>query len=561
MNAPRPPNTNRAWAGTVLTALTFTLLVHLLVPDVEPAAALRSDVRPLAPSPLPPLPSPARSASSRAWDSELARGAARPATLAAVMASGPPLRSSYTAVLPPDWDPIGADFPRISILTDFAAWVLPELKPGCSVLSTWPSEPEMKFPGLAACKITPCTFNADQNEGDTCDLHVMNLPGAGTFDVIIVSQTFEHLPDPVQAARNLGRPLAPGGILFTSLPVLNRPHSVPIHTQHFSAGGFVQLFASVGLVVEKLGSWGSRDYSDKVLQAQPWWPDFREMAPGFRNAPYPNDVSGAVQQWVVVRRPPGPLAAGDFPPPRYAEPWFQSAKLFPAWAATFSTPTRPSSGTLAALLAAHPALTTVDFVSALVVAVARSHTKGRVGYFGATAKAGFTAEGASPPSVEAGNPAAPGSGVELFVVTDALENALDRLVLLRELRASLSPACTPLLLVGRSLLPLAPPPPGVPGYVASLQPGGLLADGLRAGFSLAGPGSAGFWGTHSYAMSMLYGGHGQSAVELGGVDATALAALGLDDRTHGGDEAAGNALDLVQRAAAVHWLLLKPCTG
>ena len=59
--------TNRAWAGFVLTALTFTLLVHLLVPDVEPPAALRPDVRPLMPqreprTHAPPLadPTPAR---------------------------------------------------------------------------------------------------------------------------------------------------------------------------------------------------------------------------------------------------------------------------------------------------------------------------------------------------------------------------------------------------------------------------------------------------------------------------------------------------------------------
>ena len=64
------------------------------------------------------------------------------------------------------------------------------------------------------------------------DLH--NIPDAlnpeRDFDLVVFSQTMEHLYDPLLAARNLLRVMRPGGHLFTSAPVQSRPHMTPYTT-------------------------------------------------------------------------------------------------------------------------------------------------------------------------------------------------------------------------------------------------------------------------------------------------------------------------------------------
>ena len=77
------------------------------------------------------------------------------------------------------------------------------------------------------------------------------------FDLAVVSQTLEHLYDPLLALVNLRRKLTPGGLLFTSTPTVNRPHMTPFHFRHYSPMGLAALLTQAGFEIVELGQWGN----------------------------------------------------------------------------------------------------------------------------------------------------------------------------------------------------------------------------------------------------------------------------------------------------------------
>ena len=50
-----------------------------------------------------------------------------------------------------------------------------------------------------------------------------------SFDVVLCTEVFEHLPDPVRALEELVRLLRPGGILITTAPFWSLTHQAPFH--------------------------------------------------------------------------------------------------------------------------------------------------------------------------------------------------------------------------------------------------------------------------------------------------------------------------------------------
>lgn len=54
-----------------------------------------------------------------------------------------------------------------------------------------------------------------------------------SFDVILCSEVFEHLPDPLKALKEFSRLLKPGGILIVTAPFNSLVHFAPFH---FSSG-------------------------------------------------------------------------------------------------------------------------------------------------------------------------------------------------------------------------------------------------------------------------------------------------------------------------------------
>lgn len=63
---------------------------------------------------------------------------------------------------------------------------------------------------------------------------ITNIPvDSGSFDVVLCSEVFEHLPDPVSALKELVRVTKPGGKLIFTAPFCSLTHFAPYH---FSTG-------------------------------------------------------------------------------------------------------------------------------------------------------------------------------------------------------------------------------------------------------------------------------------------------------------------------------------
>lgn len=61
-----------------------------------------------------------------------------------------------------------------------------------------------------------------------CDIQSIPEPDAA-FDVILCSEVFEHLPDPLRAVSEFRRLLKPGGKLITTAPFASLVHFAPYH--------------------------------------------------------------------------------------------------------------------------------------------------------------------------------------------------------------------------------------------------------------------------------------------------------------------------------------------
>jgi SAM-dependent methyltransferase len=133
---------------------------------------------------------------------------------------------------------------------DSAAYLLPHLKPGLSVLDVG-CGPGTITADLAA-RVAPGSVTAVDQSADvldvaraevqqrglsnvsfaTADVHRLGFPD-GTFDVVHAHQVLQHLADPVGALREMKRVCAPGGVVaardadyagfiwFPQLPALN----------------------------------------------------------------------------------------------------------------------------------------------------------------------------------------------------------------------------------------------------------------------------------------------------------------------------------------------------
>ena len=65
-----------------------------------------------------------------------------------------------------------------------------------------------------------------------CDITAIPEPDA-SFDVVLCTEVFEHLPDPLAAIREFSRLLRPGGQLIVTAPFCSMTHFSPYH---FSTG-------------------------------------------------------------------------------------------------------------------------------------------------------------------------------------------------------------------------------------------------------------------------------------------------------------------------------------
>jgi SAM-dependent methyltransferase len=406
---------------------------------------------------------------------------------ASVLERSPIQPSFHISSLPPSWDTLGKDFPRNIILQDYHDWII-DLLPGKNFSGKfiWDSlatadDPEWLYHSKQeGFRVDSCKHDGNVDLS-LCDLHIMDMKKQ--YDLIIISQTFEHLYDPIQAAAVLYKHLKPGGLLFSSQPIFNRAHMVPFHFQHFSLSGLVLLFDSVGFDIVNLGSWGSKRYVDLVLESN-FWPDTRS----FDLANVRNDPSCLVQTWTLLRRPLVEKKVSHSSA-RLNRPGVSSSAILKIQKEFMINPVLPSAEEVSALIKSYPSLANVDFISLILLAVAKSVTSGSVALLGNTSLQ--LSEGDVVPSIYDFDC----SNYNLLVLSEFLENRLDDYMELKSLKDTFCTKCPLLkfLITLRAFMPLSN---AIDGYIKAGTPTLLLKGVLDAGFRIE---RFGWWSNKQYA--------------------------------------------------------------
>jgi hypothetical protein len=115
---------------------------------------------------------------------------------------------------------------------------------------------------------------------------------------VIFNQTVEHLYNPFLCLQNLYDHINHGGYLYTTVPIINIPHMVPIHFWGVTPIGLCLLMMSVGFNVVECGHWGSKEYIDYIFTNNNW-PSYRDISTNY-NLGYNNTCQA--QTWILVQQ-------------------------------------------------------------------------------------------------------------------------------------------------------------------------------------------------------------------------------------------------------------------
>jgi hypothetical protein len=119
--------------------------------------------------------------------------------------------------------------------------------------------------------------------------------------MVIISQTLEHLYNPLLAMRNVWEITKPGGYIFTSVPALNIQHMTPVHFFHFTPMGLAVLFVQAGFDIVEMGQFGNKHYERQLLDHH-LWPDIYQILK-MGDGTLINERENPDQVWILARKP------------------------------------------------------------------------------------------------------------------------------------------------------------------------------------------------------------------------------------------------------------------
>jgi SAM-dependent methyltransferase len=113
------------------------------------------------------------------------------------------------------------------------------------VLGALPSHARICDVGAGGRRVTPGTITVDAFWGKNTDI-VSDAAALAiadeTMDCVVCTGTFEHLPDPWKAAREIARIAKPGGVVYVDAPFMQGYHADPNDYWRFTQDGLRRLF-------------------------------------------------------------------------------------------------------------------------------------------------------------------------------------------------------------------------------------------------------------------------------------------------------------------------------
>lgn len=102
-----------------------------------------------------------------------------------------------------------------------------------------------------------------------CDLAAIPVE-ADRYDVVLLSQVLEHIPEPAKVLTELHRVLKPGGLLWASTPLFYEEHEAPFDFYRYTQYGLRHLFEDAGFADVRVnwleGYWGTVSYELAVAR-------------------------------------------------------------------------------------------------------------------------------------------------------------------------------------------------------------------------------------------------------------------------------------------------------
>ena len=175
-----------------------------------------------------------------------------------------------------DLDAVARQNPSRARLHTFIAEAAASIPAGARVLDAGAGDGRHR-PLFSGAQYEAADFEAvptkTYSENDMiCDLSAIPVED-DRYDLVLLTQVLEHVPEPHTVLNELARVLKPGGHLWATMPLFYEEHDQPYDFFRYTQFGVKHLCESAGLEVERLewleGYFGTLSYQAKVATKLP----------------------------------------------------------------------------------------------------------------------------------------------------------------------------------------------------------------------------------------------------------------------------------------------------